>query len=113
IYIAPPDYHLLLEADGTISLDVSEKVNYCRPSIDVTFISAANAYKKGLTAILLSGANADGAAGMIAIHECEGKNIVQHPVESQVSYMPEQAIITGVVDEILSVTEIATFINHL
>src|SRR5688572_30214912 len=57
IYIAPADYHLLFEKDGTLSLDISEKVNYSRPSIDVTLESAAEAYGKELLAILLSGAN--------------------------------------------------------
>jgi len=113
IYLAPPDYHLLLEEDGTISLDVSEKVNYCRPSIDVTFDSAAVAYKQHCTAILLSGANADGAAAMQAVKEYGGKNIVQDPNEALVSYMPEQAIMRSVADEILKATEIAAAINAL
>src|ERR1700733_14544058 len=64
IYIAPADYHLLIEHDLTFSLDDSEKVNYCRPSIDVTFESAAYTYKNGLVCILLSGANADGVKGL-------------------------------------------------
>jgi two-component system chemotaxis response regulator CheB len=113
IYIAPADYHLLVEDDETLSLDLSEKVNYCRPSIDVSFISAAAAYKKRLTAVLLSGANADGAAGIKTVKECGGFTIVQHPDESPVSYMPEQAILLSPVDKILKSVDIAAALNNI
>ena len=101
LYLAPPDYHLLIEEDGTLSLDASEKVNFCRPSIDVTFASAAAACKDKLTAILLSGANADGAQAMKMVKECGGKNIIQDPAEALVGYMPEQAILLQEADYIL------------
>src|SRR6476661_4202191 len=64
IYLAPPDYHLLIEKDLSFSLDFSEKLNYSRPSIDVTFISASQVYNENTTALLLSGANADGVEGL-------------------------------------------------
>ncbi len=67
IYIAPPDYHVLIEKDYTFSLDYSEKVNYSRPSIDITFESAADVYGQRLACLLLSGSNADGVAGMKAV----------------------------------------------
>lgn len=74
IYLAPPDYHLLIENDRTVSLDGSEKIQYSRPSIDVTFQLAADVYKEKLVAILLSGANADGAAGIAYIKTWEHRN---------------------------------------
>lgn len=113
IYIAPPDYHLLIEADGTLSLDASEKVHYCRPSIDVSFMSAAVAYKEDLLAILLSGANADGAAGIREIKEAGGYTVVQDPLEAGVSYMPEQALLTKAVDKIMKAEEIGEWLNAI
>ena len=111
IYIAPPDYHLLIEADGTLSLDASERVHYCRPSIDVSFMSAAVAYKETLIAILLSGANADGAAGIREIKEAGGYNVVQDPLEATVPYMPEQALLTNAVDKIMKAEEMGEWLN--
>lgn len=111
IYIAPPDYHLLTESDGTLSLDVSEKIHYCRPAIDVSFMSAAIAYKNKLTAILLSGANADGAAGIKAVKELGGYTIVQDPEEAGVSYMPEQALLTNAVDAVMKAAEMGEWLN--
>ena len=113
IYLAPADYHILTEDDGSVSLDISEKVHYCRPSIDVTLASAATAYKENLTAILLSGANADGACGMGVVKEYGGRNIVQDPGEALVSYMPAQAILLTVVDDILPAAEIGRLMNQL
>lgn len=113
LYIAPPDYHLLMEADGSISLDDSEKVHYCRPSIDVSFISAAVAYKEGAMAILLSGANSDGAEGIRTIKESGGYTVVQKPEEASVSYMPEQALLTNAVDVIKNSEEITVLLNSI
>jgi two-component system chemotaxis response regulator CheB len=111
IYIAPPDYHLLVEQDYTFSLDDSEKVNFSRPSIDVSFESAAEAFKTNLVAILLSGANADGVAGLQAVKAFGGTTIAQRPDTAEVSYMPEQAIQHAAVDFVLSPGEIANFLN--
>jgi two-component system, chemotaxis family, protein-glutamate methylesterase/glutaminase len=113
LYIAPPDYHLLMEADGSISLDDSEKVHYCRPSIDVSFISAAVAYKGEAMAILLSGANADGAEGIRTIKESGGYTVVQEPEEALVAYMPEQALLTNAVDVIKNSEQIAELLNSI
>lgn len=113
LYIAPPDYHLLIEDDGSLALDHSEKINYSRPSIDVSFISAAAAYKNRLTAILLSGANADGAAGLKTVSECGGKTMVQNPAEAIVSYMPEQAISLYHSHLIVNTADIATMLNNM
>jgi two-component system chemotaxis response regulator CheB len=113
IYIAPPDYHLLVESDHTFSLDVSEKVNYSRPSIDITFESAAEVYGPALLAILLSGANADGQQGMHNIKAAGGTCIVQHPASAEVAYMPMQAIGNVEIDAILHAEELAPFLNKL
>src|SRR5690606_15964808 len=91
IYIAPPDYHTLIEKDKTFSLDFSEKVNYSRPGIDVTFQTAAEAYGQGAAAILLSGANADGTSGLDTIKAFGGITIVQSPQTAEVDFMPSYA----------------------
>ncbi|MRX47176.1 chemotaxis protein CheB [Pedobacter puniceum] len=113
IYIAPPDYHLLIESDKTISLDFSEKLNFSRPSIDVTFSSAAKVFKENTFAILLSGANADGVAGLNHVKANNGTTLVQNPVTAEVNYMPLQAITQSKIDFVLNPDEIAAFINKL
>jgi len=92
IYLAPQNYHLLFEADGSFSLDYSELVHYSRPSIDVSFQSAAAIYKTNVLSILLTGANADGAMGSDAIVNNGGTALVQDPKESPFSAMPLSAI---------------------
>lgn len=113
IYIAPADYHLLVEKNKTISLNFSEKVNYSRPSIDVTFETAAEAYKTNLVCLLLSGANADGTQGLKGVKKYGGIVIVQNPVTAKVAYMPEQAIADVEVDRIIDASEIEILINSL
>jgi two-component system chemotaxis response regulator CheB len=93
IYLAPPDYHLLLENKEQFSLDDSEKVHHSRPSIDVTFESAVQVFGAGTIGILLSGANADGAAGLQAIRASGGTTLVQDPATAEVYYMPQQALL--------------------
>lgn len=91
IYFAPSDYHLLVEADRSLSLSMDEPVNHSRPAIDVLLESAADAYGPALTAIILTGANHDGAAGLRAVCDAGGTAIVQHPDDAQVATMPEAA----------------------
>lgn len=112
VYIAPADYHLLLEKDHSFSLDISEKVNYSRPSIDLTFLTAADAYKDKLIAILLSGANSDGINGLKTIQKHGGHCIAQDPSTSLVAYMPTQAILKNVVDFIATPSEMVAIINE-
>lgn len=111
IYLAPSDYHLLLERNATFSLDHSEKVNYSRPSIDVAFESAADLYKDSLVGMLLSGANADGVAGLLKIKKFGGRVIIQDPDSALISFMPAQAGLYVDYDEMLQVEEIADWIN--
>jgi two-component system, chemotaxis family, protein-glutamate methylesterase/glutaminase len=92
VYIAPANYHVLLEKNHTFSLDDSELENYSRPSIDVTFNSAADVYAENTVGILLSGASTDGSSGLRAIFEKQGTAIVQDPSEAEVATMPLAAI---------------------
>lgn len=113
IYLVPADYHLLFEDKSMVSLDYSEKVNYSRPSIDVTFQSAAQIFQEHTTALLLSGANTDGLEGLRSVVQHEGTILVQDPDTAEVAYMPQQAIRNLAVDAVLTPTGIAPFINQL
>lgn len=112
IYIAPPDYHLLVEEDGSLSLDRSEKVLFSRPSIDVTFLSAADAFGPRLMAVLLSGANGDGALGMKAVQKAGGATLVQDPKEAELPAMPKAALALISPTYIKDSLEMATIIRH-
>lgn len=113
VYVAPADYHLLFESDLTFSLDVSEKVHYSRPSIDVAFESAAVILGDKLAAVLLSGANADGTDGLRTVAQNGGTVIVQTPETADVSYMPQFAINHVAVDFVLSPEGIGHYINNI
>lgn len=101
IYVAPSDYHLLVEDQQTFALDNSEKVHFSRPSIDVSFLSAADVFGEHCAAILLSGANADGAEGLLAVREAGGYIAVQDPGSSEVGFMPQQALNLVLPDDII------------
>jgi len=92
IYFAPPNYHLLVEKDFSLSLSVDEPVHFARPSIDVLFESAAEAYGENVLGILLTGANEDGAAGLQRIHRAGGITVVQNPATAHSPTMPEAAL---------------------
>ena len=106
VYLCPADYHVLVEKDFTFSLDYSERVNYSRPSIDVTMRSAADVYGEGLIALLLSGGNADGSDGMAYVQNKGGVTVVQDPETAEVPYMPQQAILRMAVDLVVSTEEL-------
>jgi len=106
IYIAPANYHTLIENEGQFSLDVSEAVWYSKPSIDVTFESAAEVFKNNCTAILLSGANQDGANGLLKLRKQGSLTIVQNPAEAEMADMPAAAINLKAADYILNTEEI-------
>ena len=107
IYVAPPDQHLLISADRTLSLTQTELVHFLRPSADVLFKSIAAAYGKRAIAVVLTGTGTDGAMGVKAIHQTGGKVIVQDPQTAEFNAMPKNAIATGSVDFILPLLEIA------
>jgi two-component system chemotaxis response regulator CheB len=113
IYIAPSDYHTLIEQDHTFSLDYSEKINYSRPAIDATFQTAAEVYGERLVCLLLSGSNADGVSGLKSVNMWGGTAIIQDPATAQVAYMPEQAAIHAKIDYTLRIEDMAEFINLL
>ena len=113
IYVAPPNYHLLIEEDKTFSLSMEEKVNFARPSIDVLFESAAYAYNNKLLGIILTGANSDGAWGMKKIKEKGGYTIVQDPKEAEFNEMPSSVVRTMNVDQILPLKEIAELLERI
>ncbi|PXY40802.1 chemotaxis protein CheB [Flavobacterium cheongpyeongense] len=110
IYVAPSNYHLLFEKNHKLSLDTSEKVNYSRPSIDVSFESAAEVYKNLLIGILLSGSNADGTNGLKAIQKEGGTIVVQNPETADMPFMPNNAIQNMTPDYVLNIPEIIQFI---
>ena len=113
IYIAPADYHLLIENETMFSLDSSEKVHHSRPSIDVSFESVAEIFGVFSIGILLSGANADGAEGLKKIKQAGGFTIVQNPESAEVAYMPQQALELMSPDKILHANEMSDCIIQL
>jgi two-component system chemotaxis response regulator CheB len=112
-YFAPPNYHLLVEASGCLSLSSDEAVLFSRPSIDVLFESAADAYGAGLIAIILTGANQDGAAGLRAVMDAGGTAIVQMPKSAYASAMPEAAIATCPSAHVMSLDAILLFLQEV
>jgi two-component system, chemotaxis family, protein-glutamate methylesterase/glutaminase len=113
IYIAPPGYHLLIEKDFTFSLSADAHVNYSRPSIDILFETAAEAYKETLIGLILTGANTDGATGMLSIKNYGGFTIAQDPKEAFSSQMPKACIANGSINVILNLQGIQKFFMHL
>jgi two-component system chemotaxis response regulator CheB len=111
IYIAPANYHTLIEKDGFFSLDVSEAVWYSKPSIDVTFESAAEIYKDRCIAILLSGANQDGAMGLLKLKNAGSVTIAQHPEDAEMPEMPATAINLNATDYVLRTEDIFELIK--
>ena len=112
IYLAPADYHLLVEK-GELSLSVDDAVRFSRPSIDVLFESAADAYGASLVGLVLTGANEDGANGVKRIKQRGGLVVAQDPKTAEAPAMPQAAIDTGVVDRILPLDQIASFLVEL
>jgi len=105
VYLAPPDYHLLVER-GSFALSIDERVASSRPSVDVLFESATDAYGSAVIGVVLTGANADGAAGLARLRRHGGHGIVQDPDGAVRSAMPAAAIAAGGADEILPLAEI-------
>ncbi|MES1246558.1 MAG: chemotaxis protein CheB [Actinomycetota bacterium] len=112
VYLCPPDYHALLE-DGHVALSTDEPVQYARPSVDVLFESAADAYGERAIGIVLTGANQDGARGLAKIKELGGVAIVQDPATSTRRTMPDAAIAATHADAVLPLDEIPKFLYGL
>jgi two-component system chemotaxis response regulator CheB len=112
VYVAPPDYHLLVER-GSFALSVDERVHHARPSIDVLFESAADAYGDGVIGVILTGANQDGAAGLARIKARGGVAVIQDPAGAERRAMPDAAIAATVADAVLPLAAIGSFIYGL
>lgn len=113
IYLAPPDYHLLVEEDYSLALSLENRVNYSRPSIDVLFESAAEVYFDRLVGVIMTGASADGTKGLLRIKECGGLTVVQAPETAEVDIMPESAIKSVEVDYIVPLDKLGKFLNMM
>jgi two-component system chemotaxis response regulator CheB len=113
IYLAPPDYHVLIEEDQTFSLDYSERVNFSRPSIDVTFRCASDVYGADVVCLLLSGGNADGVEGLEYVKGRGGVVVVQDPATADVPYMPQHAVNQVAVDFIVPAEDLPAFLKEL
>lgn len=113
VMIAPPDYHLLVNSDGSVSLSQTEKVHFVRPAAEVLFESVAKNYKERAIAVVLTGADRDGSLGVQLIKQAGGKVIAQDKATSKVWGMPSAAIATGCVDWVLPLDKISTALTNL
>ncbi|MEU6390291.1 chemotaxis protein CheB [Streptomyces sp. NPDC046939] len=112
-YIAPPDRHLLVGPDGTLTLTRTELVHFLRPSADLLFESVAGAYGPRAVAVVLTGTGNDGAMGVDAVKSRGGTVIAQDPQSAEFRGMPEAAVGTGAVDFVLPLEEIPTVVRGL
>jgi two-component system chemotaxis response regulator CheB len=113
VYLAPANYHMLIEKEFTIALSTEDPVHHSRPSIDLCFGSAADAYGPALLAILLSGANQDGTMGVASVKRRGGAVLIQDPDDCEIRTMCESAIKLTKPDRILTVPEIIEFVSLL
>ena len=113
VYLAPPDYHLLIEPDRTLSLSCDDPVLYSRPAIDPLFETAADVYGDRLLAILLTGASHDGREGIAAVRRAGGTAWVQDPASAEVPLMPAAAIAHAGADRVLDLDTLATSLAAL
>lgn len=107
LYVAPPNYHLLVEREKIFGLSLDAPVNFSRPSIDLLLESAAFAYGPNMVACILSGANSDGAAGAVAVKKRHGRVYVQSPETASISVMPLAVTRLVEVDGMLSPAQLA------
>lgn len=113
VYFAPPDYHLLVDEGPRTALSADELVNFSRPSVDVLFESAADAYGGRLLGIVLTGASHDGARGLSAVARAGGRTVVQRPDTAEVPSMPESALARTPSAAALALEEIAALLAAL
>ncbi len=110
LYVAPPGYHSMVDEGGTLSLGMHWPVHYCRPAVDELFYSAGRYYGAGTLAVILTGANEDGAEGILYVARRGGITVAQDPQQSEAPVMPESAIALGGVQHVLPLSGIADFI---
>jgi two-component system, chemotaxis family, protein-glutamate methylesterase/glutaminase len=113
VYLAPPDYHLMVEPDRSLSLSRDEPLHYSRPSIDMLFESAALAYRDRLLGIILTGASKDGAEGLKQVRECGGQAWIQQPEEAIARIMPDAAVSIAGYDQLLTLEKISKNLSCL
>ncbi|MBV4485052.1 chemotaxis protein CheB [Pseudomonas sp. SWRI153] len=113
VYFATPGYHLSVEQDRSLSLSLEDRVHHSRPSIDYLFESAADVYGPTLAAVLLTGANQDGAHGLAYVKRCGGLTIVQDPEDAQVATMPQAALNIQQPDHVLPIHGIGRLLVEL
>ncbi len=113
VYIAPPDHHLLVNSDGTLSLSHSELVHFVRPSADLLFESVAASYRERAIAVVLTGTGSDGSLGVGAIKKMGGTVIAQDQDSAEFFGMPSAAIKSGHADFVLRLDEIASALTTL
>ncbi|MBL0421684.1 chemotaxis protein CheB [Ramlibacter sp. AW1] len=113
LYFAPADYHLLIEPDGTFSLSCEPPVHFSRPSIDLLFESGAEAFGERFAALVLTGANEDGARGLARVRECGGLALVQDPAEAAHAAMPRAALVRAGADQVLTLAELHDLLPKL
>ncbi len=112
VYVAGADYHLHIEAGRTFALSQGARENYCRPSIDVLFDSAADVYAQRLIGLVLTGANADGSRGLKHIHQVGGLAIVQDPTTAEHECMPQAAVEMVPSAQVLDLADIGPFLKQ-
>jgi two-component system chemotaxis response regulator CheB len=113
IYLAPPNYHLMIEENKTLALTVDEPVNYCRPSIDVLFASAAEVFGPRIIGVVLTGANNDGSQGLKVIQAYGGIAVVEDPATAEVKKMPQAALDRVVPDYVLPLEKIGPLLVEI
>ncbi len=113
VYLAPANYHLLLERDGQLALSIDPAVNFARPSIDVLFESAAASFGAAVIGVILTGAANDGARGLERIRQLGGFTIVQEPADAVMDAMPKNALALGPADRVVTLDELPALLIYL
>lgn len=113
VYLAPANYHMLVERGGTLSLTIDPPVNFARPSVDVLFDSAAEIYGSELIGIILTGAGNDGSKGLLSIKERGGLAIVQDPDDAEIGSMPRSALQLLEADYVVILKQVSTLLMKL
>nr|MDT0251013.1 chemotaxis protein CheB [Endozoicomonas sp.] len=113
IYLAPAGYHMLVEENDTVSLNLEAPIAHSRPSIDVLFQSAASVYGPSLVAVILTGANRDGADGIRTVKAFGGTTIAQCPRSAEMGVMPKASLDTGCIDYLMTLEEIPAYLDGI
>lgn len=113
VYLAPPNYHLLVERDGCLALSADPYVSFARPSVDVLFESAAEVFGPQLIGIVLTGANSDGSQGLRSVKQNGGLAIVQDPKDAEARQMPQAAMAATSVDHVVALDGMVVLLQKL